>query len=97
MRRRLRAARGFFHHKHPDSRQYLAIGLLAGKHAIPSYDRSASEGDVPAAKTSWANANDRFPRTSLSRVEDGDGIVEGRNGSDVSPQSSVPHPLDNLA
>jgi hypothetical protein len=37
-----------------------------------------------------------FPRASLGRVEGGDGIVEGRNGADVRPQSSVPHSLDDL-
>jgi hypothetical protein len=45
---------------------------------------------------SRTNANDRLPRASLGRVEGGDGIVEGRDGADVPPQSSVPHPLDDL-
>src|SRR6266480_1938796 len=48
-------------------------------------------------ESSRANANDRLPRASLGRVEGGDGIVEGRDGADVRPQSSVPHPLDDLA
>src|SRR5581483_2761653 len=43
-----------------------------------------------------ANANDRLPRASLGRIEGGDGTVEGRDGADVRPQSSVPHPLDDL-
>src|SRR5687768_8881885 len=47
-------------------------------------------------KSSWTNADDRLPRASLGRVEGGDGIVEGRDGADVRPQSSVPHPLDDL-
>src|SRR5438445_6715059 len=47
-------------------------------------------------ESSRANANDRLPRASLSWVEGGDGTVEGRDGADVRPQSSVPHPLDNL-
>src|SRR5262247_2971713 len=42
------------------------------------------------------NADDRLPRTSLGCVEGGDGIVEGRDVADVRPQSSVPHPLDDL-
>ena len=42
------------------------------------------------------NADDRLPLASLSRVEGGDGIVEGRNVADVRPQPSVPHPLDDL-
>src|SRR5262249_49911870 len=31
------------------------------------------------------------------RVERGDRMVEGRDGADVRPQSSVPHALDDLA
>src|SRR5256884_5712077 len=42
------------------------------------------------------NADDRLPRAPLGRVEGGDGIVEGRDGPDVRPQSSVPYPLDDL-
>src|SRR5215475_8593576 len=42
------------------------------------------------------NADDSLPRASLGRVEGGDGIVEGRDVADVRPQSSVPHPLDDL-
>src|SRR5262245_22350502 len=45
---------------------------------------------------SRTNADDRLPRASLGRVEGGDGIVEGRDVADVRPQSSVPHPLDDL-
>src|SRR5258707_14989527 len=48
------------------------------------------------AESSRTNADDRLPRASLGRVEGGDGIVESRDGSDVRPQSSVPHPLDDL-
>src|SRR2546430_13678811 len=47
-------------------------------------------------ESSRANANDRLPRASLGRVEGGDGSVEGRDVADVRPQSSVPHPLDDL-
>src|SRR5246500_1970018 len=45
---------------------------------------------------SRTNADDRLPRASLGRVEGGDGLVEGRDVADVRPQSSVPHPLDDL-
>jgi hypothetical protein len=43
------------------------------------------------------NADDRLPGASLGRVEGGDSSVEGRDVADVRPQSSVPHPLDDLA
>src|SRR5206468_12395161 len=42
------------------------------------------------------NADDRLPLDPLGRVEGGDGVVEGRDVADVGPQSSVPHPLDDL-
>src|SRR5262252_3701629 len=45
---------------------------------------------------SLTNADDRLPRASFGRVEGGDGIVEGRDVADVHPQSSIPHPLDDL-
>src|ERR1041384_7983522 len=59
----------------------------------------AADGVQPLAlpESSRANANDRLSRASLGRVEGGDGIVEDRDGADVRPQSSVPHPLDDLA
>src|ERR1700746_3412713 len=41
-------------------------------------------------------ADDRLPLASLGPVENGDGIVEGRDVADVRPQASVPHPLDDL-
>src|SRR5436305_3870314 len=44
----------------------------------------------------WTNADDRLPADPLGRVEGGDGVVEGRDVADVRPQSSVPHPLDDL-
>ena len=47
-------------------------------------------------ESSRTNADDRLPVDPLGRVESGDGIVEGRDGADVRPQSSVPHPLDDL-
>src|SRR6266849_3950422 len=45
---------------------------------------------------SRTNADDRLPVDPLGRIEGGDGIVEGRDVADVRPQSSVPHPLDDL-
>src|SRR4051812_43286405 len=48
------------------------------------------------ASRSRTNADDRLPRASLGRVEGGHGIVEGRDVANVRPQSSVPHPLDDL-
>ena len=45
---------------------------------------------------SRTNANDRLPLAALGRVEGRDGVVEGRDVTDVRPQSSVPHPLHDL-
>src|SRR5499427_5119666 len=45
---------------------------------------------------SRTNADDCLPVASLGRVEGGDSVVEGRDDADVRPQSSVPHPLDDL-
>src|SRR5579864_7297606 len=51
-----------------------------------------------SAYRSRTNADDRLPRDPhwLGRVEGGEGVVEGRDGADVRPQASVPHPLDDL-
>ena len=49
-----------------------------------------------ARESSRTNADDRLPVESLGRVEGGDGVVEGRDVADDCPQSSVPHPLDDL-
>src|SRR5262249_27056877 len=57
----------------------------------------AGRQSLALPESSRANAYDRLPRAPLGRVEGGDGIVEGRDGADVRPQSSVPHPLDDLA
>ena len=43
-----------------------------------------------------SNLDDRLSRASLGRVEGGDGIIECRDFANVGPQSSVPHPLDDL-
>jgi hypothetical protein len=45
---------------------------------------------------SRTNADDRLPADPLGRIESSDGIVEGRDVADVRPQSSVPHPPDDL-
>src|SRR4029077_2162599 len=42
------------------------------------------------------NADDRLSLASLGRVEGGDAIVESRDVADVRPQSTIPHPLDDL-
>src|SRR5256714_11917477 len=42
------------------------------------------------------NADDRLSLASLGRVESGDGIFERRDVADVRPQSTIPHPLDDL-
>src|SRR3546814_3416883 len=47
-------------------------------------------------ESSRTNADDCLPRASLGRIEGSDGIVERRDGPDVRPQPSVPHPLDVL-
>src|SRR6185312_7243294 len=48
------------------------------------------------AYRSRTNADDRLPRTSPGRIESSDGLVEGSDGADVCPQSSIPDPLDDL-
>src|SRR5436189_3581915 len=63
---------------------------------FPAYRADLCSKPRILPESSRANANDRLPRASLGRVEGGDGIVEGRDGADVRPQSSVPHPLDDL-
>src|SRR5882724_5779733 len=51
---------------------------------------------VTAIPESRMNADDRLSLASLGRVEGGDGIVESRDVADVRPQSTIPHPLDDL-
>src|SRR3954449_5552076 len=53
-------------------------------------------GASAVSESLWTNADDRLSVASLGRVEGGDSIVECRDGADVGPQSSVPHPLDDL-
>lgn len=42
------------------------------------------------------NADDGLPLASSGRVKGGDGLVQGRDGTDVRAQSSVSRPLDDL-
>lgn len=42
------------------------------------------------------NVDDGLPLASSGRVKNGDGLVQGRDGSDVRAQSSVSRPLDDL-
>src|SRR4029453_11265303 len=58
--------------------------------------RCVVTGVSVACESLWTNADDRLPLASVGRVEGRNGIVEGRDVADVRPQSSVPHPLDNL-
>src|SRR5437588_8804057 len=58
--------------------------------------RYVLRGAPAVSECLWTNADDCLPVESLGRVEGGDGIVEGRDVADVGPQSSVPHPLDDL-
>src|SRR5690242_1334257 len=46
---------------------------------------------------SRTNADDRLSADPLSRIESGDGIVERCDVADIRLQSSVTHPLDDLA
>src|ERR1700761_4701671 len=57
----------------------------------------AERGAPAVSESLLTNADDRLPGASLGGVECGDSIVEGRDVADVSPQSSVLHPLDDRA
>src|SRR5947207_6764539 len=55
------------------------------------------ESSEPSVNESLrTNADDRLSCEPAGRVEGRDGIVEGCDVADVRPQSSVPHPLDNV-
>jgi hypothetical protein len=47
--------------------------------------------------SSRTNTDHCLPRTTRGRVKGGHGIIQGRNCADVRPQSSIPHPLNDLA
>ena len=68
----------------------IAAPVCAGCVELAAREGAAIDG-------SRTNADDRLPLASLGPVEGGDGIVEGRDGADVRPQSSVPHSLDDRA
>jgi hypothetical protein len=69
-----------------------------GNHCAMSHSATGShERSEPAVNESLrTNADDRLSFDPVRRVEGRDRIVEGRDVADVRPQSSVPHPLDNL-
>src|SRR5437764_14708565 len=46
--------------------------------------------------SSRMNADDRLSLDPLRPVEGGNRIVEGSHIADVCPQSTIPHPLDDL-
>jgi hypothetical protein len=52
------------------------------------------ESEIP--ESSRMDADDRLSLAWLGLVEGGDGIVETRDAADVRPQSTIPHPLDDL-
>src|SRR5215472_8215808 len=85
----------FFNLKAMDASRWL--GLIGCRRPTAVGRLSGSMG----AYRSRTNADDRLPRDPLGldplgRVQGGDGVVEGRDVADVRPQSSVPHPLDDL-
>jgi hypothetical protein len=86
-------ARFKVHKPEPSRRRVLAPGH-PGRECQPGCADLPPDDRVP--ESSRTNADDRLPLASLNRVEGGDGIVEGRDVADVRPQSSVPHPLDDL-
>src|ERR1700709_1205234 len=73
-----------------------AAGLLPNAVAQLGVGASSVLGALVASESLWTNADDRLPVAALGRGEGGDSIVEGRDVADVGPQSSVPHPLDDL-
>src|ERR1700758_2037652 len=58
--------------------------------------RREGENRSASPRSSRTNADYRLSRAPLSRVEGGDGVVDGCDGADVRPQSSIPHALDDL-
>src|SRR5215470_2530489 len=83
--------------------------LMPGPWVVPQVALGGADRTPPAdldsagrprasmgACRSRTNADDCLPVASLGRVEGGDSVVERRDDADVRPQSSVPHPLDDL-
>jgi hypothetical protein len=58
----------------------------------PRYDVT---GVSVVSASLWANPDDRLALGPFGRVEGGDGIVEGRDVSDVRPQPTIPDSLDD--
>jgi hypothetical protein len=77
------------------SRQARAVGTIDAIQKATMIHEEAEPLALP--ESSRTNADDRLPLASLGRVEGGDGFIEGRDVADVRPQSSVPHPLDDLS
>src|SRR5262249_39659114 len=79
--------------------------FVAGKERLRIVTNGTQPADLDSAGwprasmdacRSRTNADNRLPLASLGPVKRCDGIVEGRDVADVRPQSSVPHPLDDL-
>ena len=67
----------------------------------PTFTKDVKVGQPPAGRqvipeSLRMNADDRLSLASLGPIEGGDGIVEGSHFADVCPQSTIPHPLDDL-
>jgi hypothetical protein len=74
---------------------HLTVDQSRGR-GVKSLEQFISASGRAVPKSSRTNADDRLPADPLGRVEGSDGFVEGRDVADVRPQSSVPHPLDDL-
>src|SRR5262249_37747456 len=59
-------------------------------------DRREGENRSTSPRSSRMDADGRLSRAPLSRVEGGNGVVDGCDGTNVRPQSSIPHALDDL-
>ena len=79
-----------------ESHGCLSLAAADWKQPGADPDSAGRLHEPVGASRSRTNADDRLPLASLGRVQGGDGIVEGRYFADVRPQSSVPHPLDDL-
>src|SRR5881227_4115248 len=69
---------------------------MSAHRIMPAWCCADLPPDDRVPESSRTNADDRLPLDPLGRVEGGDGIVEGCDVADVCPQSSVPHPVDDL-
>src|SRR5207302_509471 len=65
------------------------------KHYSRSYGKNTA-GALGNPQSSRMNANDRLSLDPLGRVEGGNRIVKGSHIADVSPQPTIPDPLDEL-